>query len=206
MSTGDARPFGLDLSGRRARVLDMMLTAQATLVASFEALEAAQVHGAPNALGPDEPAEDAPGRFGRHVWRRPEGGGGQARVIEGGRVFERGGVNVSAVRGERVPPSLAATHPGTEGRPWFATGVSMVLHARNPHVPAFHANFRYFEVGGEGPPAWWFGGGADLTPAYPVADDVHHFHAVLADWCAAHPQADYPGWKSTCDDYFTVRH
>ncbi len=203
---GDPRPFGLDLSGRRARVLDMMLTAQATLVAGFEALEDAQGYDAPNDLGPEEPADATPGRFGRHVWHRPEGGGGQARVIEEGRVFERGGVNVSAVRGDRVPPSLAATHPGTEGRPWFATGVSMVLHARNPFVPAFHANFRYFEVGGEGPTAWWFGGGADLTPAYPVADDVRHFHATLADWCAAHPQADYPAWKTTCDAYFTVRH
>jgi coproporphyrinogen III oxidase len=211
------RPFDLDLSPRRARVVDLMLQGQAALVAGFEALEDAaaadaSAGGAP--LGPDELAADAPaGRFGVHAWTRPEGGGGRARVIEGGRVFERGGVNVSAVRGERVPPSLAATHPGTEGRPWFATGVSMVLHPRNPHVPAFHANFRYFEVGtGEGaadgadPAAWWFGGGADLTPSYPVADDVRHFHATLAGWCARHPQADYPGWKATCDAYFTVRH
>ena len=206
---GDPRPFGLSLSDRRSRVLNVMLGAQATLVAGFEALEDAQERDA--GVDRDDRSADGrgtaeAGRFGRHVWRRPEGGGGQARVIEGGLAFERGGVNVSAVLGERVPPSLAATHPGTEGRPWFATGISLVLHPRNPFVPAFHANFRYFEVGGEGPAAWWFGGGADLTPAYPVAEDVRHFHATLADWCAAHPQADYPGWKATCDAYFTVRH
>ena len=111
--------------------------------------------------------------------------------------------------GELVPPTLAAQHPGTEGKPWFATGVSLVLHPRNPHVPAFHANFRYFEVGsdaGAEPVAWWFGGGADLTPAYPVAGDVRAFHAALAGWCARHPQADYPAWKAACDAYFTVRH
>jgi len=133
-------------------------------------------------------------------------------------VCERGGVNVSAVVGERVPPSLAAQHPGTEGRPWFATGVSLVLHPRNPHVSAFHANFRFFSIGGGedgtafgeddrgGEGIWWFGGGADLTPAYPEAADVRAFHGALAGWCARHPQADYAAWKAACDAYFTVRH
>ena len=188
------------ITDRQARVLATMLEAQDRLVAGFEGVEA---------LAAGE-ADVAPSRFGDHGWRRPAGGGGRARVIEGGLVFERGGVNVSAVVGERVPPTLAAQHPGTEGKPWFATGVSLVMHPRNPHVPAFHANFRYFEVGGGGstsePAAWWFGGGADLTPAYPVEDDVRAFHAALAAWCARHPQADYPTWKATCDAYFTVRH
>jgi coproporphyrinogen III oxidase len=203
------------ITERQARVLATMLAAQERLVAGFEGVEA---------LAAGE-AELPPRRFGDHGWRRPAGGGGRARVIEGGRVFERGGVNVSAVVGERVPPTLAAQHPGTEGKPWFATGVSLVMHPRNPHVPAFHANFRYFEVGGAEAPtgalpddgavrqaapaepaAWWFGGGADLTPAYPVEDDVRAFHAALAGWCSRHPQADYPAWKATCDAYFTVRH
>ena len=182
------------ITDRQARVLATMLGAQERLVAGFEGVEAlaAGESGLP------------PQHFGDHGWQRPAGGGGRARVIEGGLVFERGGVNVSAVVGERVPPTLAAQHPGTEGKPWFATGVSLVMHPRNPHVPAFHANFRYFEVGGGA--AWWFGGGADLTPAYPLEDDVRAFHAALAGWCARHPQADYPTWKATCDAYFTVRH
>jgi coproporphyrinogen III oxidase len=150
---------------------------------------------------------DGEGAFRRFSWDRPGGGGGRARVIEDGRVFERGGVNVSAVHGEHVPPSLAAQHPGTEGRPFFATGLSMVLHPRNPHVPAFHANYRYFEVGhGEESGVWWFGGGADLTPAYPREEDVIFFHRTLRGLCERHEQADFPAWKATCDDYFTVRH
>ena len=150
---------------------------------------------------------DGRGVFERFSWDRPGGGGGRARVIEGGGVFERGGVNVSAVHGAAVPPSLAKQHPGTEGRPFFATGLSMVLHPVNPHVPAFHANYRYFEVGhGEESGVWWFGGGADLTPAYPHEADVIAFHTVLRDLCERHAQADYAGWKATCDDYFTVRH
>ena len=188
------------ITDRQARVLATMLEAQDRLVAGFEGVEA--LAAGESGLRPQ--------RFGDHGWRRPAGGGGRARVIEGGLVFERGGVNVSAVVGERVPPTLAAQHPGTEGKPWFATGVSLVMHPRNPHVPAFHANFRYFEVGGgdsaSEPAAWWFGGGADLTPAYPVEDDVRAFHAALAGWCARHPQADYPTWKATCDAYFTVHH
>lgn len=198
------------ITPRQARVLDTMLAAQERLIAGFEGVEADAAAERASSAGAEEAG--APARFGDHGWLRPAGGGGRARVIEDGLVFERGGVNVSAVVGERVPPTLAAQHPGTEGRPWFATGVSLVLHPRNPHVPAFHANFRYFEVGvapavaGAEPVAWWFGGGADLTPAYPVAEDVHAFHAALSGWCARHPQADYPAWKAACDAYFTVRH
>ena len=206
------------ITARQARVLDTMTAAQERLIAGFEGLEALAADEAVAAGGAGAAhtapggAEATPKAFGDHVWHRDGGGGGRARVIEDGVVFERGGVNVSAVRGDEVPPSLAKVHPGTNGRPWFATGVSMVLHPRNPHVPAFHANFRYFEVGGAAddgdgePAAWWFGGGADLTPAYPVAEDVRAFHGALAAWCGRHPQADYPAWKAACDAYFTVRH
>ena len=173
---------------RRARVVERMRRGQGELVRAFEAI-------------------DGVGTFADHTWERPEGGGGTARVIEGGAVFERGGVNVSAVRGARVPPSLAATHPGTEGLPFFATGISMVLHPQNPYAPAFHANFRYFECGdGARPHVWWFGGGLDLTPAYPTDADVRHFHHALAAWCDRFERADYPTWKATCDAYFTVKH
>jgi coproporphyrinogen III oxidase len=153
-------------------------------------------------------AIDGEASFVEHRWQRPGGGGGSARILEEGRVFERAGVNVSAVHGERVPPSLVQRHPRAEGLPFFATGISLVLHPRNPFVPAFHANFRYFEVGegGDDPTLWWFGGGADLTPSYPFEEDIRHFHRNLAAWCERHPQADYPTFKATCDRYFTLHH
>lgn len=198
-----ALPPGLS-EGQR-RVVQRMLLGQRLLLEAFEAMEAAAEEASPAAAG-QAVADAGPARFAARDWQRPGGGGGSARVIERGRVFERGGVNVSCVQGERVPPTLAASHPGTEGRPWFATGLSMVLHPVNPYVPAFHANFRYFEVGGDGPPVWWFGGGADLTPSYPVEAEVHAFHQGLADWCARHPQADHEAWKAACDHYFHLRH
>lgn len=174
---------------RRERVTELMRRAQAALVQAFEEIDGRE-------------------RFREHRWARPGGGGGTARVIEGGAVFERGGVNVSAVHGTRVPESLALQHPGIEGLPYFATGVSMVLHPRNPYVPAFHANFRYFEVGDDAHPTdvWWFGGGSDMTPAYPFAEDARLFHRTLRGLCERHAVADYGSWKATCDRYFTLRH
>lgn len=172
----------------RERVVDLMRRGQASLIEAFEAIDGLQ-------------------KFRKHTWERPGGGGGTAQVLERGRVFEKAGVNVSAVHGDQVPPTLAAQHPGTEGRPYFATGVSLVLHPVNPYVPAIHANFRYFEVGhGEDTGIWWFGGGADMTPAYPFAEDVAHFHAALRDLCDRHEPADYDQMKATCDDYFTIVH
>lgn len=174
---------------RRERVTALMHRAQDDLVQAFEDIDGKE-------------------RFREQRWERPGGGGGRARVIEGGAVFERGGVNVSAVHGARVPESLARQHPGVEGLPYFATGVSMVLHPRNPYVPAFHANYRYFEVGDATRPSdvWWFGGGADMTPSYPFVADAEHFHGALKALCDRHTVADYAVWKQTCDDYFTVRH
>jgi coproporphyrinogen III oxidase len=179
---------------RRDRVIELMKGGQAKLVAAFEAL-------------------DGQAKFKTHTWERPGGGGGTARVLEGGRVFERAGVNVSAVYGEAVPPSLAKQHPGSEGQPFFATGLSLVLHPRNPYVPAFHANYRYFETPSPASPSpsqgegvWWFGGGADLTPPYPFEEDVIHFHQTLKALCDRHPQADYRQLKEACDRYFFIRH
>jgi len=175
---------------RRERVVAAMRAGQAALIEGFE-------------------TADGEGRFIEHRWDRPGGGGGSARVLEEGRVFERAGVNMSVVHGERVPESLARQHPAAAGKPFFATGVSMVLHAANPYVPAFHANFRYFETGAEDDPEalWWFGGGADMTPSYPFAEDAVAFHGALQALCLRHPGvADYDAWKATCDDYFTVRH
>ncbi len=174
---------------RRERVVETLQAGQARLIAAFGAL-------------------DDTATFGFHSWERPGGGGGTARVLEGGGVLERAGINFSAVHGDAVPPSLAASHPGSEGKPYFATGLSMVFHPRNPYAPAFHANYRYFEVGGEDDPGdiWWFGGGADMTPNYPFAEDATHFHRTLKTQCDRHPVGDYTTLKETCDRYFYIKH
>ena len=174
---------------RRDRVYKVMQEGQTKLVTAFE-----EVDGA--------------GKFAAHTWERPGGGGGRAMVFSGGAVFEKAGVNVSAVQGEKVPPSLAAQHPGTADKPWFATGISLVLHPQNPYVPAFHANYRYFEVGAEGENSdiWWFGGGADMTPSYAFEEDIVHFHRTLQAQCNRHEQADYQTMKETCDRYFYLKH
>lgn len=176
---------------RRERVTHLMQAGQAKLIAAFEAL-------------------DGKATFKAHTWERPGGGGGTARILEGGRVFERAGVNFSAVYGDAVPPSLAKQHPGSEGKPFFATGLSLVLHPLNPYVPTFHANYRYFETSspsqGDKEGVWWFGGGADLTPAYPFEEDVIHFHQTLKALCDRHPQADYQQLKEACDRYFFIKH
>ena len=173
-----------------------MREGQAKLIATFEEI-------------------DGEATFKPHTWRRPGGGGGWARVLEGGRIFERAGVNYSVIRGDEVPPSLAARHPGTEGKPYFVTGLSMVLHPRNPYVPAFHANYRYFEVGEAGdegdnemipPDVWWFGGGADMTPNYPSKENAIYFHQTLKAQCDRHPVGDYATLKKTCDTYFYIKH
>ncbi|MBI5494058.1 MAG: oxygen-dependent coproporphyrinogen oxidase [Deltaproteobacteria bacterium] len=145
-------------------------------------------------------AADGRGRFREDPWERPGGGGGRARVIEEGRVFEKGGVNFSAVEGE-LPPEFAR-RVGGEGTQFFATGVSLVLHPRNPHCPTVHANFRYFEQGA----ARWWGGGADLTPSYLYVSDAAHFHRTLQAACDRHDRAYYPCFKAACDQYFFLKH
>ncbi len=118
--------------------------------------------------------------------QRAAGGGGRTRVLRDGAVFEQAGVNFSRVSGHPLPPSATAHRPELAGGSFIATGVSLVLHPKNPHVPTTHANVRYFEASKEGvEPAWWFGGGFDLTPFYPVDEDVRHWHTVARDLCAA---------------------
>jgi coproporphyrinogen III oxidase len=140
-------------------------------------------------------------------WERPGGGGGRTAVIEGGDVFEKGGVNTSAVHGE-LPPRMAKALE-VEQAPFFATGLSLVLHPRSPYVPTVHANFRYFALGEDlmDPDDQWFGGGADLTPYYPTVQDAQHFHQVWKDVCDTHSQvADYAAFKQQCDEYFYLSH
>ena len=139
--------------------------------------------------------------FGSDAWQRPGGGGGVARVLEGGAVFEKAGVNWSSVDGE-LPAELADHMPG-HGRTFRACGVSLVLHPSSPMVPTTHANFRCLTRGD----ALWFGGGADLTPYYLFREDAVHFHQTLADACDRHrPIGDYDRFKTWCDEYFFLPH
>jgi coproporphyrinogen III oxidase len=144
---------------------------------------------------------DGNAHFREDEWSREGGGGGRTRIMEDGAVFEKAGVNFSAVEGE-LPEAFAAKIELGEGRSFFATGVSLVLHPHNPHVPTVHANFRYLEKGD----AAWFGGGTDLTPYYPVRGDVIHFHQTLKDACDRHDPNYYPRFKKWCDDYFFIKH
>jgi coproporphyrinogen III oxidase len=139
--------------------------------------------------------------FSSDAWQRPGGGGGVARVLEGGALFEKAGVNWSSVDGE-LPAEIADQMPG-EGRAFRACGVSLVLHPRSPMVPTTHANFRCLLKGD----ALWFGGGADLTPYYFFLEDAVHFHQVLADACDRNrPIGDYDRFKAWCDEYFFLPH
>jgi coproporphyrinogen III oxidase len=145
--------------------------------------------------------------FRRDRWQRPEGGGGETRVVEGGAVFERGGVNFSHVSGERLPPSASASRPELAGRGFEAMGVSLVLHPRNPFVPTVHMNVRFLlatKVKSE--PVWWFGGGMDLTPYYGFEEDARHFHSSCREALAAFGPEYHPRFKRWCDEYFFIRH
>lgn len=145
---------------------------------------------------------DGIGSFSEDSWERKEGGGGRSRVMREGAVFEQGGVNFSEVWGDHLPPSILAQRPEAAGHRFYATGTSMVLHPRNPYIPTVHLNYRYFEAG----PVWWFGGGADLTPYYPFAEDAAHFHKTLKQACDAHHPEYYPTFKLWCDEYFYLKH
>jgi coproporphyrinogen III oxidase len=141
-------------------------------------------------------------RFRADAWQRAEGGGGVSRVIEEGQVFERGGVNLSRVQGNALPPSATAARPQIAGRAWEAMGVSLVLHPRNPYCPTVHMNVRFFSAGD----AWWFGGGMDLTPYYGFAEDARHFHAACRDALAPFGATHYARYKKWCDEYFHLKH
>ncbi|MCB8889022.1 oxygen-dependent coproporphyrinogen oxidase [Vreelandella malpeensis] len=150
---------------------------------------------------------DGRATFREDSWQREEGGGGRSRVIEEGALFEKGGVNFSHVFGQTLPPSATASRPELAGRSFHAVGVSWVLHPENPHVPTSHGNVRFFIAEKEGEaPVWWFGGGFDLTPFYPVFEDAVHWHRVARDACTPFGDDVYPRYKAWCDDYFYLKH
>jgi len=211
------------------RMSTWVMELQDRIVKGLEELEAS--------VPPNEhaPAMQAP-TFERDHWLRPQGGEGSSCVIRGGRVFEKGGVNVSVVHG-KLPPAairqMRADHKSLKiseedkdkSMPFFAAGISIVLHPWNPHAPTIHMNYRYFEVDrpetpkdaldttsgsstaagfAAEPVAWWFGGGSDLTPSYLYPEDAEHFHNSIKSATDAHHTAYYPAWKKWADKYFYV--
>jgi len=145
--------------------------------------------------------------FKEDAWIREQGGGGITRVLEGGHLFERGGVNFSHVKGDGLPASATASRPELAGRGFEAMGVSLVMHPRNPYCPTAHMNVRCFiatKPGAE--PVWWFGGGMDLTPYYPFEEDVVHFHATCKQALMPFGDRVHADYKAWCDRYFHLKH
>ena len=156
---------------------------------------------------------DGVAKFREDIWDRPEGGGGRTRVIENGAVFEKGGVNISAVHG-KLPDSMQKLFNVGEAD-FFACGLTLVIHPKNPMVPTVHANWRYFEMydsstelstGSRKVINSWFGGGQDLTPYYLFEEDAIHFHQTCKTACDKHDSDLYPKYKKQCDDYFWNAH
>lgn len=151
-------------------------------------------------------AVDSKAKFQEDLWNRPEGGGGRTRVISEGAVFEKGGVNISAVSGPLAP--AMQKYFGVEDCDFFACGLSLVLHPKNPMIPTVHANWRYFEMYDKSGKmvTSWFGGGQDLTPYYLFEEDAVHFHSVCKKACDNHNPTFYSKYKKQCDDYFHNPH
>jgi len=145
---------------------------------------------------------DGVAKFREDLWERTEGGGGRTRVIENGAVFEKGGVNISAVHGH-LPETMQKTF-NVGDVDFFACGLSLVIHPKNPMVPTVHANWRYFEMYDKqgNKVNSWFGGGQDLTPYYLFEEDARHFHQVCKTACDKHHPEFYPKYKKICDEYF----
>ncbi len=170
----------------------------------------------------DEVDESKVARFKVDRWLRPEGGGGITCILQEGSVYEKAGVNISVVHGQLPPAAVAQMRsrgknlPSNQSLPFFAAGVSSVIHPVNPNIPTIHFNYRYFEVevpadpkNPEGTPAevqWWFGGGVDMTPYILHEEDCRAFHQLLKKACDRHDSSYYSKFKKWCDEYFYVKH
>lgn len=152
-------------------------------------------------------AADGGAQFSEECWQRPEGGDGRSRILRDGVLFEQAGVNFSHVQGAALPNSSVAARPQLAGASFEALGVSLVTHPHSPYLPTSHANVRFFIAKPQdAEPIWWFGGGFDLTPYYPFAADVQHWHQVAAAACQPFGDDLYPEFKAACDRYFHLRH
>ncbi|MEM9343033.1 MAG: oxygen-dependent coproporphyrinogen oxidase [Pseudomonadota bacterium] len=186
---------------RKARASAWFRELRDQIVAAFEGLE--DSHSGPGQAGRFEVSETQ-----RQSEDGSDAGGGLMSVLRGGRVFEKVGVNVSTVYGtlgERAQAAMAARKgiPGMKDDPRFwASGISLVAHMQNPHVPAVHMNTRMFWT----PQAWWFGGGSDLNPCIEYDEDTAHFHAVQKEHCAPHGDDLYETYKAWADEYFYIPH
>ncbi|GMI66245.1 LESION INITIATION 2 [Hibiscus trionum] len=188
---------GLDDGSVRSRFQRMIMDVQDSVCGALEALDGA-------------------GNFKEDAWTRPGGGGGISRVLQDGHVFEKAGVNISVVYGVMPPEAYRAAkgavtdqNPGPV--PFFAAGISSVLHPKNPFAPTMHFNYRYFETDAPkdspgAPRQWWFGGGTDLTPSYIFEEDIKHFHSIQKRACDKFDPSFYPRFKKWCDDYFYIKH
>ena len=149
------------------------------------------------------------------TWVRPHGGGGITCVLQEGSVFEKAGVNTSVVYGILPRPAIQrmrahhkALDADVERLEFFAAGLSLVLHPKNPMAPTVHLNYRYFETANPDGSSntWWFGGGCDLTPCYLFDEDAIHFHRTVKHACDKHDKSYYPRFKKWCDEYFVNKH
>ena len=154
-------------------------------------------------------------KFKVDTWERPHGGGGISCVLQDGNVFEKAGVNISIVYGTLPRPAILkmranhkALDPDVDSLQFFASGLSIVLHPKNPMAPTIHMNCRYFETANAdgSSNAWWFGGGTDLTPCYLFDEDAIHFHKTIKDVCDKHDKSYYTRFKKWCDEYFHNKH
>ncbi|AMR33000.1 coproporphyrinogen III oxidase [Mucilaginibacter sp. PAMC 26640] len=151
-------------------------------------------------------ATDGQAKFEEEIWERDGGGGGRTRIIQNGNIFEKGGVNFSAVHG--TLPHTMKKALNVELDNFFATGISIVIHPNHPMVPIIHMNIRYFEMpvtNGEAP-VRWFGGGIDLTPHYVIEEDAKFFHQQIKNVCDHFNDGFYHRFKIWADDYFFIKH